>query len=353
MSSYLNSRQFGDPYPADGVWRGPDGDILVEVKRTSNARDIRSALLTLAYLLVDAPDAAGAICVLTESKLSPQRLEAELDRFRGLIKRDVGKRIELARLEDIKHGKVSSLIRHDPSAFMSWIAALVAGEAKGSRVSKQVVMSAMALSWLRGGGPMTTKSLQEMCRASYPTVAAAISEFSKLDLIEHKPDRRVSLRYLPVDRWMQMVQKHAEGRKVYRYIDPTGQARTPNALMARLFTLQEQGTAQQIGVGGVLGAQRYFPDLNITASSRLDLSIYGHGGLKFVQLLDGALVPTDTRGKAHVVVHITTEPESFLERDSGGSWASEMECCADLIELGLVSDVQEMFETLRRQRIAT
>jgi hypothetical protein len=350
MSSNLSNPQFSDQQEADGVWHGPGGDILVEVKRTHNARDIRGALLALAYRLADTPGAAGAICVLTQSRLSRQRLDAELERFRWLVRRDVGERIELTRLEDIDRGQSRSAGPRDP-AFLSWLTAVAARETTGSRVSRQTVMSAMALSWLRGVGPMTTKALQEQCNASYPTVVAAVAEFSKLDLIEQQPDRRVLLRYLPMDRWMQMVQKHAEGRKVHRYVDPTGLARTPDALMARLFKLQQRGAALQVGVAGVLGARRYFPDLDITASPRLDLSAYGDGGLEFVQRLDAALEPSaDLRAKAHVVVHVTPEPVGFLDRDSGGSWASEVECCADLVELGLVREVQEMFEALCRRR---
>jgi hypothetical protein len=349
-SSYLSDSPSGDRYEADSIWHGPGGDTVVEIKRTNNARDIRSAMLALAYLLDDESDTAHAICVITQSKLSRQRLDAELERFRRLVRRDIGERIELARLEDIERKQCSSLIPHAPD-FVSWITDLAGRKVAGSRVSRQTVMSALALSWLRGVGPMTTKSLQDACGASYPTVAAAISEFSKLDLIEHQPDRRVSLRYVSMDHWMQMLQKHADGRKVYRYIDMTGQVRSPDALMARLFKRQQQGDAQQIAVGGVLGARRYFPDLDITASPRLDLSVYGDGGVEFVRRLDAALEPTaDSHKKAHVVVHVTTEPETFLERDSGGSWASEMECGADLIELGLVREVREMFETLRPRR---
>ena len=349
-SSNLNSKPSDNLYKADGIWHGPSGDVLIEVKRTNNARDIRSALMALAYLLADASDTTHALCVLTQSKLSPKRLEEELERFRWLVRRDVGGRIELDRYEDIERGQSSSIIGHDP-AFMLWITDLVSSEISGSRVSRQAVISAMALLWLRGVGPMTTKSLQEKCGASYPTVAAAISELSKLDLIEQRSDRRVSLRYLPVDRWVQMVQKHAEGRKIHRYIDPTGQMRSPDALMARLFKLQQQGIAQHVGVGGVLGAQRHFPDLDITASLRLDLSVYGGGDLEFVRRLDAALEPAaDSRAKAHVIVHVTAEPASFLERDNNGSWASEMECAADLIELGLVREAQEMFQALRQRR---
>ena len=56
------------------------------------------------------------------------------------------------------------------------------------------------------------------------------------------------------------------------------------------------------------------------------------------------------RAKAHVIVHVTPEPQSFLDRDIGGSWASEMECCADIVELGLVREAQEVFEALRQRR---
>ena len=341
--------QIGSQYKADGIWSEPDGDILIEIKRTSNVRDIRSALLELAYLLSNGPDTNRAICVLTQSKLSKKRINEELDRFRWLVRREIGERIELTSFEDLVRSQSSSKIGNAP-AFILWITDLVSREVSGSRTSRQTVMSAMALFWLRNTGPMTTKSLQEKCGASDPTVAAAISDLSKLDLIDQGSDRRVSLRSLPTDRWVKMVQKHVEGRKVHRYIDPTGQMRSPEVLMTRLFKLQQQGVAQEVGVGGVIGARRFYPDIDITASPRLDLSVYGESNLEFVRQLDAALEQTtDSRTKAHVIVHVTTESECFLEKDGHGSWASEMECAADLMELGLVHEVQEMFETLRPQ----
>ena len=350
-SSNLQQARSDDPPDIDGVWsdRG-GGRILVHLERTSNARDVRGALLALAYQLAEAPDATRAVCVLDRSKLSRQRLDDELRRFRQLIRRDIGRRIELVRLEDLRRASKGAAGAADHADFLSWVTGLVAREATASRVSRQTVMSLVALRWLRGAGPISAKALQMACGASYPTVAAAVAEFAKLDLIEPRSDRRIALRYLSADRWMQLARKHTEARKVHRYVDPTGHARSPEVLVARLRELQRRGAAGNVGVGGVIGVRRYFPDVDITAAPRLDLSAYGAGGLEFVAQLDAALEPAaHARAKAHVVVHVTAEPTALMTRDAGGVWASEMECCADLIELELVREAEQMFEALRAQ----
>lgn len=47
-SSYFKPSASSNSDLYDGRWSGPVGDVLVEVKRSSNARDARDALLALA-----------------------------------------------------------------------------------------------------------------------------------------------------------------------------------------------------------------------------------------------------------------------------------------------------------------
>ena len=346
----------------DGRWAGHGGDVLVEVKRTNNVRDIRDGLLTLAYLLADEPTSTTALlCVLTtQSRLSPTRLNDEADRFLSVLRPNLADRVRLIRIQEAESGvKLPYAVEPEflsshavEPGFLSWLKDVVARETTGVRATRQTVTSALALSWLRGAEPMTVRSLQVLCGASYPTVANAVAKFNDSDLLEPRTDRRLLVRYIPVALWMKIAEQHAGSRKLHRFIDPTDQTKSPETLSAMLFKLQQQGLAAKVAVGGVLGARHYFSDLDITASPRLDLSLYGAGGLDFVRRLDAALEETeDARAKAALVVHDTSEPVQFIDH-LNGTWASELECCADLLEIGLTREAHEMMTALINRRLS-
>jgi hypothetical protein len=61
-------------YQADNRWESPAGPILVEVKRTNSMRDVRGALLALAYLVHGESSTSQAVCVVVDSRLSQARL---------------------------------------------------------------------------------------------------------------------------------------------------------------------------------------------------------------------------------------------------------------------------------------
>lgn len=339
-------------HKVDGRWRGAAGDILIEIKRTNNVRDIRSALVALAYALRDDAPTTTALCVVTQSKLSPNRLLDEITQFREMVRPDLGHRIHLLTIDE--GGQLRGFEYASEPEFSKWLMHLVATETSttsAGRSNQQSVASTLVQLSLRGEGPQTFKALQEACGASYPTVAAAVKEFTEQGFIEHQSDRRIVLKYLTHEAWLKIARAHGANRKVLRFVDPTGQARTPAAMAKRLFKLQAQGVAQNVAVGGVLGAMHYFPGLDITASPRLDLSNYGQG-TDFVQKLDPALeLTSDPRAKAVVVVHVTQEPPRFIEHDQGETWASELECIADLIEMGLTREVVDMVSDLNHRKM--
>lgn len=352
MSSNLNPGHEVSRYQPDGRWVNPAGDVVVEILRTHNVRDIAGALLALAYQLQSEPPSTHGVVLLVQSRLSAKRMADEIGRFQSLLRPELAGRIHLTGLDQVTRW-AAVLPPAKDATFVAWLQKLAESEKQGGvRASRQNVISAVALSWLRGEGAMTSKALQVLCGASYPTVVAAMDEFRKLDVLELRKDRRVALRYLSVEQWRRIARQHAAGRKVYRYVDPSGQARTPQAMVARLLKYQAQGQFSQVAVGGVLGATRYFPDLDITASPQLDLSVYGTGGLDFMRRLDAGLERADhTRAQPVVVVHVTAEPASFIDRRDG-VWASELECYADLLDMGLQREADEMMQVLINRRLS-
>lgn len=352
MSGYLNNHTSSKKYDVDGQWDGPQGRVLVDIRRSNNARDIRDTLVSLAYVLSDQVPTTTALCIVTRSKSSLNRLMKEVEQFRAVVRPDLASRIHIATVDG--DGRLlGSSYDHTPE-FLQWLSTFVATETASIspvRSNRQSVSSMLAQLWLRGEGPQSFKALQHLCGASYPTVSTVVKDLSGKGLIEHQSYRRVGLKYLSHDAWLNMAKAHGENRKVLRFVDPTGQARTPEAMATRLFKLQEQGISKNAAVGGVIGAKHYFPDLDITASPRLDVTVYGEG-TEFVCKIDAALEQTsDPQAKAVLVVHLVPGPARFIVEASDGTWAPEIECLADLFELGLAREAMEMVTDFSRRRL--
>lgn len=336
----------------DGIWDGPPS-LLVEVKRTSTVGALRDALLHLVYALQDAAPDAQALCVIAAgSRLSPARLQAELDRFRQVVSPDLSRRVHLLSMDTPEQFGTEFLSPRWPG-LEDWLRELVAREtgAAGTspvRTRQANVVAAIAQLWLLGQPEQTPKSLGEACGVSYPTVAAALKTLDAEGLIEHREGgRKFLLRHLGPAQWLRIAREHAATRQVLRFRDPSGQARLPTELALRLHGLQQKGIAREVAVGGVLGATHYFPEIDITAAPRLDLSVYGDSDLAFMRRLDAALERTDDpKERARVVVHLTPEPRRFVheQQQPYAVWASELECLCDLIEQGLDEQALDFIE---------
>lgn len=354
MSSNLNIQNSSTKYEVDGRWDGPDGSVLVDIRRSNNARDIRDTLVNLAYVLSNDRPTATALCVVPKSRLSLSRLWQELEKFRAVVIPSLASRIYIATIGS--DGHLTGSPYDNNSEFLRWFIRLAATKTATmvpARSNRQSVSSMLAQLWLRGEDPQSFKALQHLCGASYPTVSTVVKELSAKGFIAHQSDRRVSLKYLTHDAWLTMFKAHSDNRKVLRFVDPTGQSRSPDSMAIRLFKLQEQDLFKNVAVGGVLGAKHYFPDLDITASPRLDISVYGES-TEFVHKIDAALEQTSNpQAKAVLIVHLVQGPERFIDRNDSGTWAPEMECLADLIELGLTREALEMVTSYPDKRISS
>jgi len=276
----------------------------------------------------------------------------EVEQFRAVVRPDLASRIHIANMDG--DGGLSGSPFDNNLEFLRWLTEFVATETASIstvRSNRQGVSSMLAQLWLRGEGPQSFKALQHLCGASYPTVSTAVKDLSDKGFISHQSDRRVGLKYLTDDAWFSMAKAHGANRKVLRFVDPTGQSRTPQAMATRLFKLQQEGILKNVAVGGVIGAKHYYPDLDITASPRLDLSVYG-ASTEFVRKVDAALEQTtDPQARAVLVVHLVPGPARFIVEASDGTWASEIECLADLFELGLVREAMEMVTDFSHRRM--
>jgi hypothetical protein len=365
FSSNVNSLQ--DP-PIDGRWEGPSGAVVVEVKRTSSVRDLRGALVALAYLVERDALICAAVCVVVESRLSDARLREELDRFRSVLRPEIGARVHLLAdpgAQGEGRAAVDGLLAELPEAFHAWLERLLAAERQRGRSPslppRQGVVAALAQLQLRKQPAVTVKRLQELVGASYPTVAAALKDLADKGWLEESPERGVRLRPLTAREWMDLARDHARLRTLRVFTDPTGFA-SPEQMLRRLDRLKESGVLPPgVRIGGVLGAARHFPDLDITAAPRLDLSTEADAAL-LARLIDAGLQPkTRPEQRVALAVHASREPwlgaESGLtagERTDDGPQppervAGELECLADLIEMGFTREAGEMAEHLARR----
>ena len=350
MSRDLNQSHSQASYEADGRWRDQSGDIIVEVKRTHSTRDVREAFLALAYLLSVESSKTRAVCVLVDSRLSVSRVHDELDRFHAIVHPEIARRLDfLVRKDGQSDGSnFSGSMQGSPSAFFPWLEELIANEQLGghrpSLPPRQVVVAVLAQLRLWNQPPITVKALQELSRVSYPTASAVLKSLVEKGLLEASSERGVRLRYLSAGEWMDMGREHAQLRKTILFTDPTGQA-SPMKLAERLANLQTKGRLpRSVRIGGVMGASYYFRELDITAAPRLDLSVETEP-TGVAALLDAGLV-LKTKPEQHVAValHLTRDPWLISDLASLEKlpWAGELECLADLIEMGFVREAIEM-----------
>jgi hypothetical protein len=349
MSSDINK---AGEYRVDGRWAGPRGPILVEVKRTNSMRDVRGALLALAYLVRSEPSTAEAVCVLVDSRLSQSRLKAELNQLRSVLRPQIADRIHL--LVDKRtsgNGWIAlskSLEGAVDSDFYAWLKELVSTEHLRGHARqlppRQIVVATLAQLRLWNQPPVTIKHIQETSGASYPTVATVLKDLTEKGWLEERSERGVRLRHLTLGEWMELGREHARLRTVHLFTDPTGHV-SPEQLAKRLSRLQEMGRLpQSIRIGGVLGASQHFPELDITTAPRLDLCVETEPA-HVAQIIDAGLRPkTKREQRIALAVHTTRDPWVITNAkpEKPGRWAGELECLADLIEMGFNREASEM-----------
>lgn len=338
-------------YEVDGRWDGPGGPILVEVKKTSSVRDVRDAFLELAYLVRDEAPQSKAVCVIIETRLSYARLMDELGRFRAVMHPSIKDRVHfLVDKGDRKRNIVafSGSMEDAPSEFYPWLGDLVASERQHGHHTplppRQIVVAALAQLRLWNHPPVTIKHLQETCQVSYPTVALVLKDLADKGWLEDSDERGVRLRHLTTGEWVELARGHARRRQVHLFTDPTGQS-SPDQLMKRLARLQATDKLpRSVRIGGVMGASRHFPELDITAAPRLDLSVETDPA-QVVAMLDAGLRPkTKPDQGVAVAVHVTHDPWVITDMgsDAQGQWAGELECLSDLLEMGFTREATEM-----------
>ena len=187
--------------------------------------------------------------------------------------------------------------------------------------------------------------------ASVPTVTAAFRSLRQDGVVAPRGASFVLSDELPWQTVIRLAQEHAKERRVIRFTDPNGLARSPMEMARRLDGLHGRGEAAEVSFGGVLGAERLYPELDITAPPRLDLCLY-NSDTSFVRQLDAGLLETsDPDDKAVLVLHMTRDPTRGPNKSHAlVAVASPFDCLADLLEIGLEAEAKDYWLGLSRQR---
>ncbi len=321
--------------------------LIGEVKFGSRAvSPIRSSILQLANKLSKERKKKGFL-LLIDSHISEKRINEEWTLIQRTINPDISARIHIY----VKNGESVKGWPEDPDDEISAHLKKAANEelaAKGTKLPKieyfSVILQILLLNWT--GYPsleskkLTMRRLGKLAGCSYPTVASAID---RLRIYIHQTySDGIQLKRFPFEEWHSMILGADRIRATMRFVDRSGQPRRQSYLMEQLARMQ----LGQVGIGGVSGAVRYFPDLDITGDPRLDLSIHAPGkvaNIDFINQLDPALEQAeDPMEPAQVVLHFVRSDCSFFGNDSRGiRAASWVECMLDLHEMRLGTQAEE------------
>ncbi len=320
---------------------------IVEVKSgVTAARGMRDALVSLSMTLAEQKKINGYL-LLIDPGLSKAFLEAELKRFKCALRSDIAERLQLVVVKGGRLTDGTRVISQDDHAILQ--RALDMQEDRRTVLpspnKQDEVFLLMLRQWVNGQGPMTSKWIEKMVGCNYRTVASAIDRLGHA--IRRDSDRSVSLKYFPEQDWGRLLAVIGKTRSTLLYADASDQPRSPESLLLRVTSLSRQDVA----VGGVIGAKRYYPDLDIVGTPRLDLAIHCPGkrvDLAFVQKLDPALDRTrDAHRPARLALHFVRREDALFDRDQDGSqWADPVECLLELYNARLDQQARSLQEFL-------
>jgi hypothetical protein len=320
----------------------------VEVKSGLNAvRNLRAGLLDLAYVLQSHPNHHGLL-VLADTNITTGRVEREWDLARQTLRSEVFSRLGILTYEA---GEFRGYPDVPPQSFLDQLLEIVRRETSdaGRRMPRpdyySEILKLLICHWFQKEEPITIASLETKIGCTYPTVAKTLDKFSLY--LFRSSDRRVALNSFPKAAWAALITRGDEVRQTKRYVDRSGQLRSPDNLARRVAKLGRRDLA----LGGVLGARSHYPNLDLLGTPRLDLTMHCPGSrfdLEFIARLDpGLVLATSAQEPAALVVHALRRKEPLFSAMPEGGWrADPVECLLDLHEARLESQAAEFFNAL-------
>jgi hypothetical protein len=333
-------------------------DALIE---TRDLRSVRAAIVELARFVKQKEERHRGILILDDPMITEKRLLADWRNLETMFRREIFSRLLMVTYRDgIKLMSTGELSAQDEKIVVLEIDRERKRSSRTARRSSETYFDILRIlinQWIKREGPLTTRWLCETAGCTYPTAALALERLGNY-LLRHS-DRRVELKAFPKDEWMRLVANSDKVRETHRFADYSGQPRSVDFLLSRFQKLQKQITpeggsptkfSREIAIGGVLGARRFFPNMDLVGTPRLDLTIHCRSRqpeLDFIHRLDPALKPAGKDEAARVAIHTLRQAEVFFETDDAGVvWADPVECLLDLHEMRFESQALEAIESL-------
>lgn len=342
------------PQTSDRRWEG----WLIEVLASSSLRDLRLLMLALAQRLSqeEGPSQRGLL-VLTKSRISQASLERELSELATVLRPELFRRVAVFNAD----GGIEDFLKKPDTPgdlrspeFQAYVDRLLKpgsvdarpyGSAPGS--GKDAVLEYLILSWLHKEGPLSMLELQRRIGVSYPTVAAVVRDLETSGSLERGFKRSVELRQFPWAQWQNWLARMSTSRKTVLFRSTVHRSDIALRMVERMGRLGRDDVA----IGGTLGAAMHFPKLDVVGTPRLDLVVLGEPG-DFTQEEVARLDPSLEAifGQAHtadLAAHFVGRRRTphFLKVGER-LYADELNCIADLCELGLVGPANEMLRSL-------
>jgi len=322
------------------------GQTAFEFKK--QVRDLRvfhSAVIGLAQLLQDNPDLKATL-IIDETRISPQRLEAEWQSYEELFDRSILARLSAVVYLNAARSQTLGSLGAETWDFADEIHATLSSKRQTSNGqsadSYLDLFRIMLINWFRRTGPLQIKALCHLSGYSYPTVASALEKMTP-HLLRHS-DRSVELKAFPPEIWRKLLvdSKTLRGSLAFA-------ARKPRPLKILIENL-DNDSGLDIGLGGIIGARHYLPDIDLVGTHRLDLTLNDASDeyvRDLTRRLDPALQPVDAGQAPQVVIHRVVRPGTFfVDAGNGRLVADEVECLLDLHEARLELQANELLEHL-------
>jgi hypothetical protein len=332
-----------------------DGRTAVEVQAAARGiRDLYVSLCGLALYTLDHPRIRRACLVTSVPRTSPERLEAEWNRIRRVLRPEVADRLAL-----VASSGETVLVRPDEpdvrrigESFLPNLQrnelAVVRRVPAGHKFFE--ILKVLLYRWLTKQGPITVGKLAEQSACSYPTAAQALRRLEREGVLARRSNRSVELSGFPKAAWGEMLALQKSVRPSFYYLDATGRPPHPDELLGWLRRLHPP----RVAVSGVEAARHWHPDFDLNGTPRLDLVVHtptGEPDLGFVRKMTSALVPAGNRENCVLAIHILRRAESFFEYERGNfvPWADPVETTLDLIEIGLPAQANDLLAHFRSE----
>jgi hypothetical protein len=343
---------------ADFVSR--DGRRVLDLKLSAQGtRDLHGALMHLALILAEHRSLEQACLVVRFPRMTVGRAREAWNRARAVLHPEIADRLAIVVLA---RGGESW---HDPRAprveEIARAMAAHAGIPGQSKVTARPVPSGSAKffevwkvlleAWLRRRGPLSIHELMERVGCSYPTAMLALDHLEQRGELRRAEHRRIELHGFPQRTFEEGVVLGETLRRTQWFVDVSGRAGDPLALLRRL----RRARPQAVAVGGVVAARRLDPDFDLHGTPRLDLTYWVPDGapydLGFVCNADPGMRLSPSGHDAVLAVHRLSRANDLFDRPEREPlpFADPVEVLLDLHELHMHAQAEILVRRVRSE----